>query len=1164
MNRPVRIHLLGTPAVYMDSQPLEIPRREVRALLYFLACQREPVSRARLTLLFWGDYPEETARKRLREALARLKSVFPIRNLIQTPGEDVFLHPDYVFCDALEFENNARALLPALAPIPLMTPLPDVLAAQLRRTVTLWAGRRFLAEVRLPDSPDLERWCATYGDFLLGMQTRLLERMGAHEAAQGNVEQAMEWLNRGLEFAPLDEGLNHALLELLERRGWFTQAQAHLDGVIRRFHAEELDPPSWIADWRERLRTAPERLSGAGVGFETPALLPWVGRKEELEELHRACFRGGVVVITGEEGVGKTRLVRECLAHSTSLRRVLSASAFPPDRTLPYHSWIQVFRKDVSPRPWAGLSQNWLAFFSLLLGELRDSFPDLPPPASETSFLPTMMFEGIQRLLEVIRQDMPLGLWFDNAHWCDESSLEALEFLIRQRFFNENALLVICTIPNPSSPTLLRILRDIPLTDITLIELHGLTRQEVRWLLQKLGNVEPRPDLVDQLHRESGGNPLLLQELLRAMVKEGSPGALITGAGQVLSRQLHALVRRRLDHLSPLARQTLEGAAVLGSEFSLAHLMRILSLSEEQVAQGLEELIQSQLIVHGETSSYRFQHEMVRTVALLNLSDPYRRLLYRRAAQLFKEQGGDQPRALAGKIADYFEQAGDYAQALTYWLEAARYHRRVYAVQQARQAFQNAERMLDRLGMNVPDEQVLALYEEWCALAFDLHQFWESQRAAEHLLSQGYLRQNPRLLAGAFLQKVLAAELQNRGEDMQEHLASALPYVEMVNEPDVWLRYAFHRGGLAAMVQGNLREALEVLGEAWTRWQVEGDRPLLELHASLGARYAQVLIFLGRLEEAQQIAGQALEEARRALSHSAGARVLPALAMANFYLGRYDQALQQAEMTRAMLRYMDNPRLFAIASSLSAMVLLAQGKLEAFWKSMEEIRRESRTAKVSVVQAWSQRIWGDALQLLGAIEEANRVYEPIATLPVGDVYRAEAMVRWGIGRTLTGDGAAGLALLEETSRKMRAEGILLIACLADAARALALALMGRCEESSALTAQLSAVMPSPADMLTFAFAHLAMAIVALKQNNPLEARMKAMALLSRAGDHQVVFMEIYALVVLIRAARRMGEDVAPFVQTLQERLHSLHQNARNTPLEGYAERLQGWIATFLQ
>jgi ATP/maltotriose-dependent transcriptional regulator MalT len=366
------------------------------------------------------------------------------------------------------------------------------------------------------------------------------------------------------------------------------------------------------------------------------------------------------------------------------------------------------------------------------------------------------------------------------------------------------------------------------------------------------------------------------------------------------------------------------------------------------------------------------------------------------------------------------------------------------------------------------------------------------------------------------------------------------------------------------MVQGNLREALEVLGEAWTRWQVEGDRRLLELHASLGARYAQVLIFLGRLEEALQVAGQALEEARRALSHGAGARVLPALAMANFYLGRYDQALRQAEMTRAMLRYMDNPRLLTIASSLSAMVLLAQGKLDAFWKSMEEIRRESRIAQVSIVQAWSQRIWGDALQLLGAIEEANRVYEPIATLPVGNVYRAETMVRWGIGRILSGDSAAGLALLEETSRKTRAENILLMACLADAARALALALMGRCEESSALTAQLSAVMPSPADMLTFAFAHLAMAIVALKQNNPLEARMKAMALLSRASDHDVVFMEIYALVILILAMRRMGEDAAPFVQTLQERLHSLHQNARNTPLEGYAERLQGWIAMFLQ
>ncbi len=386
----------------------------------------------------------------------------------------------------------------------------------------------------------------------------------------------------------------------------------------------------------------------------------------------------------------------------------------------------------------------------------------------------------------------------------------------------------------------------------------------------------------------------------------------------------------------------------------------------------------------------------------------------------------------------------------------------------------------------------------------------------------------------------------------------------MVNEPALWLRYAFHKGGLALVVEGDMQEALQVFGEAWSRWQVEVDRYLLELHANLGSRYAQALIFTGRLEEAAQIAGQALEETRRALSHSAGARVLPALAMANFYLGRYDQALRQAEMTRAMLRYMDNPRLSAIADSLSAMVMLAQGKLGAFWKLMEELRGELRTAQVSTVQAWTQRVWGDALQLLGAIEESNRVYEQIAALPVNDVYRAEALVRWGLGRLLSGDGAGGLALLEDTSRQMYAEGNLLIARLADAARALALALMGRCEESSALTDTLAQAVSAPMDMLTFAFAHLAMAIVALKQNNPLEARMKAMALLSRASDHEVVFMEIYALVILIRSARRMGEDTAPFVQSLQDRLQTLKQNACNTPLEAHVEGLQGWIATFLQ
>ncbi|BAJ62088.1 AAA family ATPase [Anaerolinea thermophila] len=1163
MNRPARIHLLGTPAVYFESQPLEIPRREVRTLLYFLACQREPVSRTRLTLLFWGDYPEETARKRLRESLARLKSIFPIRDLIQTPGEEVFLHPQYFFCDALEFENNARTLLTTLASIPLMTPLPELLATQLRRTVTLWSGKCFLADVRLPDSPDLEWWRLSHGDFLLGMQTRLLERMAAHETAQGNVEQAIEWLNRGLEFAPLDEGLNHALLELLERRGWFSQAQSHLEEMTRRFTAEEQPLPSWIEAWRGRLRVSLERTSASVSRGEPPSPLPWVGRKEALDALHRACFRGGVVLIIGEEGAGKTRLVYQCLSQAPAMRRLLSVTASPQDRTLPYHSWVQILRKGVLPQHWQALSKNWLGFFSLLLGELREAFPDLPPPSSETAFLPTMAFEGLERILNVVKQETPLALWFDNVHWCDESSLEALEYLIHQNFFDENALLVLSTIPNPASPTLSRILRDVPLTQTTLIELRGLTRQEVRWLLQKLGNVEPKPELVDRLHRESGGNPLLLQELLRAMVQDGSPSALVTGAGNTLSRRLHALIRRRLEQLTPQARQVLEGAAVLGSEFALPHLLRILSLPEEQAVQGVEELLRAQLLTHAEGSSYRFQHEMVHTVTLLNLSDPYRRLLHRRAAQMLKEQAGNQPRALAGRIADHLEQAGENLPALEYWVEAARYHRRVYAVQQARQAFQHAERMLEQLGMGAPDDLVLTLYEEWCAMAFDLHQFWESQRAAERLLSQGYLRQNARLLASALLEKALAAELQNRAEEMQEYLASAVPYLETVNDDALWLRYAFHQGGIASVVRGEVKDALRVFGKAWVRWRGESDRRLLELHANLGSRYAQALISAGRLEEALQVGEQALEEARRAVSHSAGARILPALALANVYLGRYDLALRQAEMAQAMLRHMDNHRILAVVHSIFAMVMLAKGNLSALWTFLEQMKRETREAQVHTIEAWTQRVWGDTLQLLGAIEESNRVYEQVLLLPVGDIYRAEAVVRLGLGRVLAGQGEAGLSLLEDISQTAQAGGMGLVVRLADAARALALALLGRCEESSTLTERLSAE-GHLLDLLTFTFAHLAMCVVALKQNRLLEARMKAMALASRAGEHDVLFMEIYALVVLIHTARRMGEDTALFEAQLHERLNRLVVNARHTPLEDYAGRLQGWIATFLQ
>src|SRR5512146_3489256 len=138
----LRILLLGTPAVYAGDQPLQIQRRLLRWMLFFLASQNEMVGRVDLILMFWPDEAEEDARRHLRETLSKLRAQLPDPDLIIAEQDQVGLDFRRVYSDVLEFQSLVAQTSRACAQTPASTPLPQAVYQKAVQAVKLWRAAR--------------------------------------------------------------------------------------------------------------------------------------------------------------------------------------------------------------------------------------------------------------------------------------------------------------------------------------------------------------------------------------------------------------------------------------------------------------------------------------------------------------------------------------------------------------------------------------------------------------------------------------------------------------------------------------------------------------------------------------------------------------------------------------------------------------------------------------------------------------------------------------------------------------------------------------------------------------------------------------------------------------------------------------------------------------
>ncbi len=353
------------------------------------------------------------------------------------------------------------------------------------------------------------------------------------------------------------------------------------------------------------------------IGLEETNV-PLVGRETDLElllaELERSRFgETRLVLISGEPGVGKTRIAREIARNAMTLSPgFLVASGVSAPTGIPLQAFDRVARKLIRSRPeiLATMNSAWRDALARFVPDLLEPVSLNTNPELERRHL----FEAIRVLL--MQADRPTLLLIDDLQWADEGTLELIVHLMRHSKPSGFLLLATMRDTETSKANLKPILELIGRENLgRRVKLEGLNEQNVERLAETLG----RTINASSLHRTSGGNPFYLLELLHA------------GNAESITR-VHDLVRARLEHLPDEAKQVLEAAAILGDGSSMNQLKKVSGRSLEELETALIDLDRASLL-QLEDDGTRFHHDLTREVVLSDLKASRRALMHLRAAR---------------------------------------------------------------------------------------------------------------------------------------------------------------------------------------------------------------------------------------------------------------------------------------------------------------------------------------------------------------------------------------------------------------------------------------------------------------------------------------------------------------------------------------------------
>ena len=426
----------------------------------------------------------------------------------------------------------------------------------------------------------------------------------------------------------------------------------------------------------------------------TGSSAPLVGRQEEMGLLLRAWDgsshgRGQVVLIQGEAGVGKSRLV-EGLREAAGKDHIWVAIRCSPFHTASaFHPIIEHLKRvfgwqpeDTAQQHLAKLEAGLAGFKTLPLSESVRLFADLMSvPAPEDRYPRLSMTAQQQRdatldaivawLIETAEGTPVLMAWED-LHWADPTTLETLGMLIEQA--PTAAMLVVATYRPELTPPWPQRSHMIPIT------LNRLERPEVETMVGHLAGGRSLPgEVVDHIVAKADGVPLYVEELTKAILGSGVLEArgdiyVLTGALAQLHipETLQDLLMARLDR-APRLREVAQLGSVLGREFAYDMISALAGIEEEMLQSGLGQLVVDELLYQRgrpPRSRYLFKHALIQDAAYQSLLKRTRQQYHQRAAKLLEDRFPEVASTQPELVAHHYTEANCPAQAIAYWHKA--------------------------------------------------------------------------------------------------------------------------------------------------------------------------------------------------------------------------------------------------------------------------------------------------------------------------------------------------------------------------------------------------------------------------------------------------------------------------------------------------------------
>lgn len=818
---PLTLRLLGPGGLWLGGEALALPTRKALGLVAYLALEG-PASRSRLADLFWSENDEESARRNLRRELHRLRET-ALRERLRADEKAVGLEGpleiDVARFQALLERGEAEAAL------------------------GVYRGP-LLEGLELPGAAGFAEWLQGWREQLDRQRQRALLYRAENLETRGDWRGALEIHLRLLAEDSLQERHHREVMRLhylLGEREAALERFERLKGTLRQELGLEPLPETLHLVEQIRAARAPQPAPPAPQG-PPPALPlrpPLVGREAAWERMEAAWAARQLVVLTGEPGVGKSRLARDFALSKGPLQ---TNRGRPTDPGVPFATLSRAVREMLQENPGLELP----AWARLELSRLVPELGERPPPPLRSQEERLRLYEAFAELCDLATRDKA-ALFSDDVQFFDTASLEmglyALE-RFRERGGGRGLLAAFRKGElRAEAEALLRSLLESG--QGVLIELEPLAEPQLLELVRRISGSGEGRLFSRRLYRATAGNPFFVLETLKTLFESGLLSVNAQGGWETpydeettdyrelpVPASVREAVLRRVSNLGEAARRLLEAASLAGDGFRPETLQGATALTEWEALEALERAAEARILEAMPTGGYRFTHDLFAQSLAEALSPERRRLLHLKLAAGLERLGGEPAR-----IAEHLEQAGKPREAASWFVKAARVAEKLYAWGEARNLYGRAL----ELGLN--DREAFQAH----AGRFDC---WYALRdSAQPSADLEAMQQIATRLADPLL--------------VSKALAEQVSFFHATDQYD---------------------QALSIAQQLLAQPDLPPERRVQVLHRS-----ADVLTSLGRLEEARSRYLEGLDLLAGEVSYTAGV-LQAALAVCCWYQGDYQAA----------------------------------------------------------------------------------------------------------------------------------------------------------------------------------------------------------------------------------------------------------------------------------